>query len=139
MEFVLKLTLFGLLGLGMEVIFTSIGQARHPKKRNRQKLFGYSSLWYFPLYCTVIPAMLYLLQTPLEGHHWLVRGAVYALVIQVSEFMTMWTLRVINGESPSESEYRASGRSLYGLVRPDFFPGFILVGLIFEYFYGLIF
>jgi hypothetical protein len=139
MEIIFKLAFFGALGLGIEVIFTSIAQARNPKKRNRQKLFGYSSLWYFPLYATFIPATLYLLQTPLEGQYWLVRGVVYALVIHIGEFTTMGVLHVLNGESPSESEYKTSGRSIHGLTRPDFFPGFVLMGLIFEYFYRMVF
>ncbi len=139
MEIILKLALFGALALGIEVIFTSIAQARNPKKRNRQKLFGYSSLWYFPLYGSFIPAMLYLLQTPLDGQFWLVRGIVYALIIHVGEFVTMGALHLLNGESPSESEYKESGRSIMGFTRPDFFPGFVLMGLVFEYFYRLVF
>jgi hypothetical protein len=139
MENVLKLAIFGATALGIEVIFTALAGARNPKKRNRQKLFGYSSLWYFPIYAVFVPAFLYFYQTPLADQHWLIRGVVYAATIQVGEFITMWLLHVLNGESPSEEEYKRSGRSLYGFVRPDFFPAFVLMGLVFEYLYRLIF
>ncbi|HTE21550.1 MAG TPA: hypothetical protein VK674_00740 [Candidatus Limnocylindria bacterium] len=139
MENILKLAIFGAAALGIEVIFTALAHLKNPKKRNRQKLFGYSSLWYLPIYGLGVPAVLYLLRSPLEGQHWILRGLVYGLFLQVGEFISMGLLHVANGESPSEEEYKASGRSLFGFVRPDFFPAFAVMGLIFEYLYRTLF
>ena len=127
------LLLFGVIGLGIEVIFTALYDLLISKKSNRVHLFGYSSLWYLPLYGVVLPLGIYFLNSSVGNLPLLLRGVIYAILIQIGEFLVMWLLHVINGQSPSEKEYLNSKHSIKGFTRWDYFPAFILLGLIFEY------
>lgn len=133
MQTFINLLVLGFVGLGLEVVFTATLNALKPTKRRRTTLFGYSSLWYFPLYAFGMPAGILLLEPYVMDSPWFIRGIIYALVIHIIEFITMWLLHVINGASPSEKEYKASGHSLAGFTRWDFFPAFFALGLLFEY------
>ncbi len=132
-EKLFRLILFGLIGLGAEVCFTSLSLLRKRPERGRVRLLGYSSLWYLPLYALVLPLGIYFLAPSLDHYPLIVRGLTYALLIQIGEFAAMAALHLLNGQSPSEKEYLVSGRSLYGFTRWDYFPAFIVLGLVFEY------
>ena len=129
----LALFLFGMIGLGIEVTFTSVTSLWKKDERTRHVL-GYSSLWYVPLYGLVLPLGIYFLQAAVHSWPWLARGVVYGVFIQVGEFFAMGVLHLLNGESPSEQRYRAKAkRNIYGLTRWDFLPFFIVLGLLYEY------
>jgi len=132
-ENIITLCFFGAIGLGIEVIFTSLSKIMKKKDLNKVQLFGYSSIWYFPLYAIVLPLGIYLLQDSVSDYPLLMRGIIYAVLIHVGEFIAMWLLHLINSKSPSEKEYLASKHSIYGFTRWDYFPAFIFLGLLFEY------
>ena len=121
---------FGLVGLGMQCFFTA----------REKHLRGYSSIWYVPLY--MLPPLIFQYHWwPFSGQAlfqrlfmwpWYSRGLIYVAGIYAAEFAWMLVLRCILGSSPSEKEYRASGRSILGLVRWDFFLFWFAAGLMME-------
>ncbi len=133
-QLLFEMALFAVLGLGFEVLFTSVTGFKSEKRRF---LMGYSSLWYAPLYACA-PLFLhyfggYVFLLPL-----LARGVVYALVIWLFEYVGMWLLRVLLGASPSEEQYFRSRWNIHGLIRLDFFPAMFLLGLAFEFIFRTI-
>ena len=127
-KIVFEMALFAVLGLGFEVLFTSVTDFKGDKRRF---LMGYSSLWYAPLYaCT--PLFFHCAGDVLFSLPLLFRGGVYALVIWLFEYIGMWLLRLLLGASPSEEQYLRSRWNVHGLIRLDFFPAMFLMGLAFE-------
>lgn len=123
-----EMVLFAVLGLGFEVIFTSITDIRKDKRRF---MMGYSSLWYAPLYA-LAPLLLNLTSGWLFTVSFWVRGVVYALVIFGVEYVGMLFLRLLLGASPSQEHYYTSRWNIHGLIRLDYFPAMFLMGLAFE-------
>lgn len=126
-----EMLLFGVLGLGLEVIFTSAFEIRKVEKRH---LMGYSSLWYLPLYM-LTPLFLIVTSSLVFPRHILIRGLIYMTVIFVIEYTGMFLLRKLLGSSPSEASYHASKWNIHGLIRLDYAPAMFLMGLIFEFVY----
>lgn len=124
-----EMALFAVLGLGFEVLFTSVTDFKGDKRRF---LMGYSSLWYAPLYACA-PLFLNCASVVVFALPMLVRGVVYALVIWLFEYIGMWLLRLLLGASPSEEQYLKSRWNVHGLIRLDFFPAMFLMGLAFEF------
>lgn len=120
--------LFGVLGLGFEVVFTSILDS---KSQNRRFLMGYSSLWYAPLYA-ITPLFLSLFGHWLFTLPFFIRGLLYALIIWFFEYLGMWALRLLLGASPSEHIYYKSPWNVHGLIRLDYFPAMFILGLALE-------
>ncbi len=126
-----EMLMFGFLGLGLEVVFTSFLDARKDPQRH---LMGFSSLWYFPLY--MLPPLFlnvtgwFVLPLPL-----IVRGLIYTAAIFLVEYMGMFCLRKLLGASPSEASYYQSRWNLHGLIRLDYAPAMFLMGLVFELVY----
>lgn len=129
-----EMALFAVLGLGFEVLFTSITDCKAEKRRY---LMGYSSLWYAPLYACA-PLFLHYVGSYLFLLPLLARGVVYALVIWLFEYAGMWLLRLLLGASPSEEQYLKSRWNIHGLIRLDFFPAMFLMGLAFEFIFRTI-
>jgi len=129
-----EMALFAVLGLGFEVLFTSITDFKAEKRRY---LMGYSSLWYAPLYACA-PLFLHYVGSYLFLLPLLARGVVYALVIWLFEYVGMWLLRLLLGASPSEEQYLKSRWNIHGLIRLDFFPAMFLMGLAFEFIFRTI-
>lgn len=134
-DIVIAMALFAVLGLGLEVIFTAVLDA---KKDSQQHLWGYSSLWYLPLYM-LAPVFLNLTASVLLPLPLLLRGLIYMVVIFVCEFMAMLALRKLLGASPSEANYRLSRWNFLGLIRLDFAPAMFAMGLTFEFLHRWIF
>ncbi len=129
-----EMVLFAVLGLGFEVVFTSVFDFKSDKRRF---LMGYSSLWYAPLYA-LAPVFLHLTSGWLFALPIWVRGFVYTLIIWLVEYMAMWALRLLLGQSPSEKHYFTSRWNIHGLIRLDFFPAMFFMGLAFELVFRLI-
>ncbi len=123
-----QMFLFAVLGLGFEVVFTSILDYKSAKWRF---LMGYSSLWYAPLYA-ITPLFLALSGPWLFTMPFWFRGIIYALVIWFFEYLGMWGLRWLLGASPSEHQYYKSPWNVHGLIRLDYFPAMFLLGLALE-------
>ena len=130
----LEMVLYAVLGLGFEVVFTSIADFRKDK---RGFLMGYSSLWYAPLYAFA-PLFLHLTGCLLFMQPLFLRGVIYALVIFLFEYVGMLLLRKFLGASPSEEYYYKSRWNIHGLIRLDYFPAFVFMGWAFEVFFRLL-
>ncbi|CAN5613733.1 hypothetical protein BH11CYA1_BH11CYA1_33600 [soil metagenome] len=133
-ETVITMLIFGLIGLGLEVVFTATLDA---KKNVQGHLWGYSSLWYLPLYM-LAPLFLRLSESTLSVFPILIRGLIYMVTIFTCEFVAMFALRKLLGASPSEANYKLSRWNICGLIRLDFAPAMFLLGLIFEFIYDYI-
>ena len=133
-EIVIAMLIFGVLGLGLEVIFTAV---LPDKKNSKIHLWGYSSLWYLPLYM-LAPLFLRLSESTLSALPLLGRGLIYMVVIFACEFVAMFALRKLLGASPSEKNYKLARWNVCGLIRLDYAPAMFLLGLIFEFVYDYI-
>ena len=125
------MVLFGVLGLGLEIIFTAVLDA---KKDHQRHLWGYSSLWYLPLYM-MAPIVLELSADMISPLPFLARGLIYMIAIFSCEFVAMYALRKLLGASPSEANYKLSRWNICGLIRLDYAPAMFLMGLRFEFVY----
>jgi len=123
-----QMTLFAVLGLGLEVIFTGLFDCRRGKNCH---LMGYSSLWYLPLYM-LTPVFFALGSDFVFQFNWFVRGIIYMLLIFAIEYVAMFLLRRLLGSSPSEDNYFSSPFNLHGLIRLDFAPVMFALGMILE-------
>jgi hypothetical protein len=128
MSMLFKMALFGVLGLGMEVIFTALLDRA---KDSRRHLIGFSSLWYFPLYM-IAPLYLSIAAPALFALRWPVRGLIYMVSFFVFEYVGMWSIRKLVGSSPSEANYRKARWNVHGLIRLDFAPAWFSAGLLIE-------
>ncbi len=130
-DLLFQMLIFAVLGLGLEVVFTS---ALDWRRSNPRHLLGYSSLWYLPLYAMspvflhCAGAALFVLPIPL-------RGLIYMASIFAVEYVGMFCLRKMLGSSPSEVGYYQSLWNIHGLIRLDFAPAMFLMGLFFEFIY----
>lgn len=121
--------IFGTVGLGMEVVVTAL----FPRTgENRGHLFGYSSLWYLPLYGFLVPLGFMIIYPLVADLPLLIRGVAYTPFFHLSEYCGMWYLRYRNGESPSEESYKQAKWNIHGLTRLDYAPLFFFASLIFE-------
>jgi uncharacterized membrane protein len=130
-DLVFQMLIFAVLGLGLEVIFTS---ALDWRQSNPRHLLGYSSLWYLPLY-SISPVFLHFTAASLFGLPIVLRGVVYMAFIFAVEYVGMFCLRRLLGSSPSEVGYYQSPWNIHGLIRLDFAPAMFLMGLFFEFIY----
>ena len=114
----------GLTGWCMEILFTSLGGLLS----GNLFLTGYTSVWMFPIYglaAIIGPLSVYLRHLPV-----LLRGCIYATGIMLVEFVTGSILRIF---SVCPWDYSGTPYNISGLVRLDYFPVWLVAGLIFEY------
>ncbi len=119
---------YGLLGLALEVVFTSIGNAVRRKDRT---LAGHSYLWMLPIY-GLGGLALEALHNGLSLFHmaWWVRGLAYLAAIYGVEYLSGLALRRALGRCPWD--YGRRGFNLKGLIRLDYAPAWFACGLLFE-------
>lgn len=135
MEIIVICIIFGTVGLGCEVVFTAIGD--HKLYGNRY-LFGRSSLLYFPLYGILVPAAYWIVYPYIGGMSIIFRVLLYGIMLQFGEYIGMMTLSKIFGSSPTEESYLASGRSIGGFTRWDYYLAFCSLGYLYEWIYKII-
>lgn len=134
-SFAFEAILFGLIGLGIEVIFTGLLKEQHDDHHHpRVHAMGHSSVWYFILYAET-PFVLHGMRAlGLIQSHFLLRAFIYSVVIRVSELLWMYILRRLLGSSPSERSYYKRPYNFRGLIRLD--PLYLcvwpIVGLLLE-------
>lgn len=121
--------IFAVAGLGLEVVFTSVFDFFRSRHKH---LFGYSSLWYVPIY-SCVPVVFhyiypYLFAWPIYG-----RALFYLISFWMIEYLSMGLLRILLGSSPSEESYRKSGWSIHGLTRLDYAPAQVGICFLFEW------
>ena len=123
---------FGLAGLGLEVVYTGLTGLRSAPAQRRRYLMGYSSLWYVPLYA-LAPSVLDVSHRRLFALPWVARGLIYMVAIWAAEYLSMGLLHLLLGQSPSEESYRKSRWNVHGFTRLDHGPAYSLAGLILEW------
>lgn len=151
-----KIIFYMALGLGFEVIFTSVScqflyyvystneykiPYNHPDVTTnyevRRNLWGFSSIYYMPIYACV-PILIRLVKlciTNFNGLSTLKRGVIYAAVCIAFEIFTMHLLYTIFNVEPSTASYTENTYwHLFGYTRLDYFPIFMLLALLFEKF-----
>lgn len=115
--------LCGIIGWCMEVLFTSFGSLLH----GDFKLMARTSLWMFPIYglaFLIVPVYERLRSWPP-----LARGIFYGSGIMIVEFLSGSILSHF-GFCPWD--YSGSLYSIAGIVRLDYFPFWVVAGLVFE-------
>lgn len=121
---------YGLLGMIVEIIWTSIYDKISDRTGN-WKLRGYTYLWMFPIY-----GMFVFLFEPLSGfmeNHvpFLLRGAIYSVIILKVEFLSGYLLKKLSGNCP----WDYTGKTKYhicGYIRLDYFIWWGVLGLLAE-------
>ena len=148
---VFKFIIFGLVGLGQEIVFTSLydqvfgndndyntGNAV-VSKSYRQYYVGYSSLLYFPFY-GITPWLIQLILSVLKrlqaDQIQLARLGCYLIMYHFIEYICMRFLFVFHGGSTlSYQSYKMSTFSVHGFTRLDYVPFFLLSSLLYENLY----
>ena len=121
-----RFVLYGLLGWGMEILWTGINSIRKGDKTLR----GTSSLWMFPIYGAGIflePIVDLITMLP-----WTVRGVTYMLCIFLAEYVSGMILKKY---SACPWDYSRCAYSVQGVVRLDYAPLWFIVGLMYEWVY----
>lgn len=113
----------GLTGWCMEILFTAFGALL----RGNSLMVGYTSLWMFPIYGMAV--LIYPVYRKIHRLPLLLRGCLYAAIIMVGEFVSGSILRFF-GVCPWN--YAGTPNNINGLVRLDYFPVWILAGILFE-------
>ncbi|MTI84864.1 MAG: hypothetical protein FH756_13440 [Firmicutes bacterium] len=121
----LKFLIYGLLGWGLEVLWTGLGSGL----RGDPRLQATTYLWMFPIYGLAI--FLESLHDIVRFYPWYVRGVIWVIVIWVIEFSTGGLIRVLTGSSPWNYAGKTSWH-LLGLIRFDMAPVWFVTGLFFE-------
>lgn len=113
----------GLLGWGFEILYTSFGAL----KRRDLTLTGKTSLWMFPIYgsaCLLAP-----ISKLLQHKNTLFRGTIYALLIFIAEFLSG---SLLSRKDLCPWNYERSKWHICKVIRPDYFPCWFFVGLLYE-------
>lgn len=113
----------GLAGWCIEVAFTSFNAARNKDK----KLIGQTSAWMFPIYG--MAAAIGVVYPKIKHWSTLHRSFLYGLSIMTGEFVSGSLLTRL-GVCPWN--YDGCKYSIKGLIRLDFFPLWMMAGLLFE-------
>jgi uncharacterized membrane protein len=123
-----RFLIYGLLGLAVEVLFTGFGAGL---LRRDRALTGHSYVWMLPIYGAG-GLGLEVLHTRLlaAGAPWWGRGLAYVALIYALEYASGWLLRRLLGRCPWD--YGRGRLSVHGLVRLDYAPAWLALGLAFE-------
>ena len=113
----------GLAGWCMEIIFTALDSLR----RRDMRLMGRTSLWMFPIYGSA--CFLTILHHPLKKFPAFIRGCVYAVCIYTGEYLTG---RFLDKYHICPWNYERSRWQIKRIIRLDYFPNWLLAGLLFE-------
>ncbi len=119
-----KFAICGLTGWCMEILFTSLGSLLHGDAR----LMGRTSVWMFPIYG--MAAFISPIYKKIK--HWPIffRSVFYAAAIMAGEFLSGSVLRFF---SVCPWDYSGTPYNIRGIVRLDYFPVWMIAGLIFEW------
>lgn len=124
----IRFFLYGLLGWGVEVVWTSVSE-RLRGQPGDWRLRGHTSLWMFPLYGLLAP-LYEPLHNSLRDWHWFMRGAIYLLGIWFMEYVSGWLLRRLTGKCPWD--YSDLRGHLHGLIAWEYAPVWFVFGLALE-------
>lgn len=122
---VYRFLIYGLLGWGMEVFWTGLGSAL----RGDVRLTASTYLWMFPIYG--LGVIMEPLHDRIRDWPWMLRGALWVLVIWTIEYITGGALRLLTGKSPWDYTGDTPWQ-IHGLIRLDMAPLWFVAGLLFE-------
>lgn len=120
-----RFLLYGALGWVVEIAFTGVGSILS----HDWNLTGQTYLWMFPIYAGAALGMEQI-HNRLRRRHWLWRGFAYTGFVFVVEYASGWALVALLGSCPWE--YPAHSPNISGLIRLDFAPAWMALGLVFE-------
>jgi len=121
-----RFLIYGAVGWCVEVLFTGLAAAIFERDRSAT---GKTYLWMHPIWglsCLALERVHQLF----GDSSWLVRGAVYLVVIYLAEFGFGWFLRRVLGRCPWD--YGTRGINIRGLIRLDYAPAWLVAALLFE-------
>ena len=142
MEYIKLGLLFTAFGCLFEVFFTSVYDSieqflKGGRKSVDVRFFGYWSILYALIYGILLPifwmqiAVPYLYDLPVV---W--RVLAYGAAFQVGEYLSMFAMHLVFGQSPSESHYKGKFDSIQNFTRLTYFPAFVVAGFLFETIYN---
>jgi uncharacterized membrane protein len=124
-----RFIIYGALGWLLEVVWTGLGALK-----NRDfKLSSNTSLWMFFIFGMVV--ILEPLFQTLAPFNFVLRGTVYAAMIFLGEFITGSLLKQAD---VCPWDYSSSRYNVKGVIRWDYIPVWIVVGLFYERVYWFI-
>ena len=128
MKYLILFFLFSFFGVGLEVLFTSIGDYIKHKDLSFR---GKSYLWMFPIYGSwgLIIGPLYHLISPVPL---ILRGFIYLFIIMAGEFIYGYILKLAIKKCPWEYKTRWT---LMGFVNFAFIPYWLVFGYLSEFIY----
>lgn len=116
---------YGLLGWGLEIIWTGIGSAFQGDLR----LAANTYVWMFPIYGLAI--FLEPVHNAIRLWPWFLRGFLWVILIWVLEYVTGGLIKTLVGVIPWD--YTGYTRwEINGLIRLDMAPVWMVTGLLFE-------
>jgi len=124
-----RFIIYGALGCLIEVLWTGLGAI----KSKNFKLSSNTSLWMFFIYgLTVFLEPLFVM---LEPMNFLLRGLIYAVIIFAVEFITGSILKRAN---VCPWDYSHTRFHVKGVIRADYLPAWVILGLFFEQIYWVL-
>jgi len=122
----MKFALFGAVGLIMEVFWTGMGSLLAKDRRATSK----TSIWMFFIYGAT--AFMTPLITVIQPLNWVFRGLTYAITIFLIEYTTGITMKAAK---MCPWDYSGTRYNVHGVIRLDYAPVWMAVGLIKEFIY----
>ena len=126
MPMILKFVLFGAAGLMMEVFWTGMGSLINKDRRATSK----TSIWMFFIYGAT--AFMTPLIHVIQPFPWFIRGLVYAAAIFLIEYTAGITMKAAK---MCPWDYSHTRYNVHGVIRLDYAPVWVAVGLIKEFLY----
>jgi len=120
----IKFVIFGTIGLVMEVLWTGLGSLLARDRRATSN----TSIWMFFIYG--LTAFMTPLINFIYPAFWLVRGIIYAATIFAIEYTFGRTLKAFDACPWDYSDVRFN---VHGVIRLDYAPVWMAVGLIMEF------
>ena len=120
----LQFIIFGVVGLALEVLWTGLGSLKSRDFRATSK----TSIWMFFIYG--LAAFMWPLVALLAPFPWFVRGLVYAAGIFLVEYAAGMALKLANA---CPWDYSHARTNISGVIRLDYAPLWVIVGLLMEY------
>lgn len=122
----MKFALFGAAGLMMEVFWTGMGSLLAKDRRATSK----TSIWMFFIYGAT--AFMTPLISALQPFNWILRGLTYAITIFLIEYTAGITMKAVK---MCPWDYSGTRFNIHGVIRLDYAPVWMAVGLIKEFVY----
>lgn len=126
---VTRFAIYGVMGWCVEILWTALSSTAGREQKG-WRLAGVTYLWMFPIYGLLAP-LYEPVHNALRPRPWPVRGVVYGLGFMAVEYLSGWLLRKLTAVCPWDYAGRSRWQ-LHGLVRLDYGPLWMLLGLALE-------